>query len=124
MQQITDALWNGLALIVAAAITAATGYVITFIRSKIKNEKVRTILETVTNIVFSTVDAVSQTTVNTLKKAGKWDEAGKKLALEEAKTKIMESLNDASRKIISEVYNLPVEEWVTLMIESYIKNKE
>lgn len=123
MQEIMNVVWQSLAAILSAVITIGGGYLIGLIKSKIKNEKLQKVLTNVTTIVQNSVDSVTQTTVNNLKKIGKWDETGKKQAFEETKTLIMSALTDTSKKVIAETSNLSVEEWITIAVEAYIGKK-
>lgn len=123
MQEIMNVVWQSLAAILSAVITIGGGYLIGLIKSKIKNEKLQKVLTNVTTIVQNSVDSVTQTTVNHLKKIEKWDETGKKQAFEETKTLIMSALTDTSKKVIAETSNLSVEEWITIAVEAYIGKK-
>lgn len=123
MQEIMNVVWQSLAAILSAVITIGGGYLIGLIKSKIKNEKLQKVLTNVTTIVQNSVDSVTQTTVNNLKKIEKWDETGKKQAFEETKTLIMSALTDTSKKVIAETSNLSVEEWITIAVEAYIGKK-
>ena len=62
-----------LGTILTGLISWLTTYLVSLISNKIKDEKLKTFLTNTTGIIMSSVNALNQTTVNELKREGKFD---------------------------------------------------
>ena len=79
MEQFWTVLWGSLGTITMALATWLGSYIVGLLNSKIKDQKLRTFLTKFTEIVTRCVKSLTQTTVQGLKKDGKFDsEAAKK----------------------------------------------
>lgn len=86
--------------ICSLAITIITSFVIPYFISKIKNEKVKKLLNSLNDKVAEVVKEVYQTYVEALKKEDKFDEEAQKTALSTAKEKLESSLSDELKSYI------------------------
>lgn len=106
-------------VIVIPLITLIGTKLVTWINSKINNEKATSILTTATNVVISAVRSVLQTYVDTLKKEGKFDDASKKLALLKAKDIALSQIGTGVQMYIEKTYG-DLDVWLTTQIEATI----
>lgn len=104
---------------VAALITWAFATFQTWLSTKIKNEKVRAISDTVLTLVRDSVIYVNQTFVDQLKKDGKFDKENQKEAFSKALERVKINLTEESRKLLEEVYG-DVDAWLTTQVEAII----
>ena len=73
MDQFWTILWSALGTIITGLLSWLTTLLISWLNSKIKDQKLKTFMTKFTELISSCVDALTQTTVNELKKAGKFD---------------------------------------------------
>lgn len=90
------------------------------ILSKIDNTYVKNTITEATDIIVNAVDFVSQTYVDSLKKAGEFTVEEQKVALEKAMEQAKGLLSSGAVELITEKYN-DLDEWIKSIIESYIK---
>jgi hypothetical protein len=95
--------------------------VISWVGTKINNSNVTKYLEIAKNAVTNSVNALSQTTVEALKKAGAFTPEKQKEVFETAKTQIINIIGEAGMIILSEVMG-DVELWIETSIEGYLKD--
>lgn len=70
--------------------------------------------------VFSAVDYVNQTFVDTLKEAGNFDKEAQAIALQKAKDAALETMAAGTRKWLEKSYT-DIDNWLTVQIESAVK---
>lgn len=75
----------------------------------------------VTDVILASVDSVSQTYVNDLKKEGKFTVQNQQEALDKAVESVKKLVTVDAADIINEKYG-DFEEWVKVQIESYINS--
>lgn len=109
---------------VGIALAGIVGYLAilaqSWIKKKIKNEKLRALAEVVLNLVRTAVLSTQQTFVDDLKKDGKFDKEKQKEALELTISKVKAGLTEETRTFLSEVYP-DVEAWIRDQVEATIK---
>lgn len=106
-------------VIVIPLITLIGTKLVTWINSKINNEKASNMLTTATNAVISAVRTVLQTYVDSLKKEGRFDEASQKLALFKAKDIALSQIGVDVQMYIEDTYR-DLDVWLTTQIEATI----
>jgi len=104
---------------VAGLITYGFALLNTFIKSKIKNEKLKKYSEIILNTVKDAVLVVQQTFVDGLKKDGDFNKDAQKKAFLLAFEKIRASLDAESIAIIKELHG-NVDIWLTNQIEAIV----
>lgn len=105
--------------VVLPLITLGGTKLIQLINQKIKDEKTRNILTSLTQTIERVVRSVTQTYVESLKKDGKFDQEAQIKALTLAKEAILAELNVETRTFIETTYG-SVDSFVTSQIESTI----
>ena len=120
MEEILKSALSVLALLVSYGITLLANYLSKIIKEKIKNQSVATTLETVSNIVFESVNTISQTYVDDIKKQNLFDKTAQKTAFEKAYQTAYSMLTEKTKKVIKETFG-SVEEYLTVKIESAVK---
>lgn len=90
---------------------------ISFVNSKIKNQKVVMCVTAISNAVTNAVKATQQEFVDNLKKTGTFDEAAQKEALQMAKAKVLEVLTEETKKFIKDNYG-DIDPWLATAIHS------
>ena len=77
----------------------------------------------VIELIQKTVDTVSQTYVDRLKKEGKFTKESQEIAFDRAKDSVKSLLDTRTRDILSSVYS-DLDKWIEIQIESYIKSSK
>ena len=90
-----------------------------YLNTKIKDEKARSLLTKATDIVTSAVRSVFQTYVEALKNEGKFDKESQLVALTKAKDIILVEFSEDIKTFITENYG-DLTEWITNQIEATI----
>lgn len=124
--------WNGLLetllyAVITAGLPILLGYGVSYLKAK-RDEKLQNIdniyientLKEVTDIIFNTVDNVSQTYVDDLKKQGKFEVENQKEALEKALNQAKDLMNNDMTGLVIEKYN-DLDGWIRNQIEAYIR---
>ena len=124
--------WNGLLetllyAVITAGLPILLGYGVSYLKAK-RDEKLQNIdniyientLKEVTDIIFNTVDNVSQTYVDDLKKQGKFEVENQKEALEKALNQAKDLMNNDMTGLVVEKYN-DLDGWIRNQIEAYIR---
>lgn len=108
-----------------------TGYVVQFIRTKIKelniktdNELIKKYNAMIAETIYNCVIATNQTYVETLKKQGKFDKEAQKIAFDNTYNAVLNILTEDTKKYIAETFgDLTV--YLTQQIEAIVnKNKK
>ena len=109
--------------ILGIVLTAVSGYVMAWISSKIKDEKMKRILNEALQIVSNGVDFVYQTYVEGLKGTSLWDENAMKEASNRAMEYITANLTEDAKAFISK-NGKDLAEWIKEQIEIAIQKSK
>ena len=109
--------------ILGIVITVVSGYIIAWINSKIKDEKIKRILNDALKIVSNGVDYVYQTYVEELKGTTLWDADAMKEASNRAMEYINANLTEEAKAFISK-NGKDLAEWIKEQIEIAIKKSK
>ena len=116
--------------VITTILPIITAYIISFLKAKrdeklqdINNEYIRNTLKDAMDIILDTVDTISQTFVDDLKKDGKFDKDKQKEALEKAINQAKKLMSEEVISLIIEKYN-DLDEWIRTQIEAYIKKNK
>lgn len=119
MEQFWTALWGSLGTVTMALATWLGSYIVGLLNSKIKDQKLRTFLTKFTEIVTRCVKSLTQTTVQGLKKEGKFDSEAAKKVKEECINLIKAQLAPDMIEFIQNNFG-DVTEYISTQIESFI----
>ncbi len=118
-----EILLNILSVVVSAVVLPLISLIgaklVSFINTKINNEKASKLLEKATEIVTSAVRSVFQTYVEALKKNGTFDKNSQISALNQAKTIVINQMTDEVKTYISATYG-NLDNWLSTNIEATI----
>ena len=109
--------------ILGIVLTAVSGYVMAWISSKIKDEKMKRILNEALQTVSNGVDFVYQTYVEGLKGTSLWDENAMKEASNRAMEYITANLTEDAKAFISK-NGKDLAEWIKEQIEIAIQKSK
>lgn len=123
MDQIWTILWGALGTIITGLLSWLTTLVIAWLNSKIKDQKLKTFMTKFTELISSCVNALTQTTVNELKKAGKFDKEAAEKIKGECVELIKNQLSVDMKKFIEENFG-DLTEYVSTQIENFIYNSK
>lgn len=119
MEQFWTVLWGSLGTVTMALATWLGSYIVGLLNSKIKDQKLRTFLTKFTEIVTRCVKSLTQTTVQGLKKDGKFDSEAAKKVKEECINLIKAQLAPDMIEFIRNNFG-DVTEYISTQIESFI----
>lgn len=119
MEQFWTVLWGSLGTVTMALATWLGSYIVGLLNSKIKDQKLRTFLTKFTEIVTRCVKSLTQTTVQGLKKDGKFDSETAKKVKEECINLIKAQLAPDMIEFIQNNFG-DVTEYISIQIESFI----
>ena len=119
MEQFWTVLWGSLGTVTMALATWLGSYIVGLLNSKIKDQKLRTFLTKFTEIVTRCVKSLTQTTVQGLKKDGKFDSETAKKVKEECINLIKAQLAPDMIEFIQNNFG-NVTEYISTQIESFI----
>ena len=119
MEQFWTVLWGSLGTVTMALATWLGSYIVGLLNSKIKDQKLRTFLTKFTEIMTRCVKALTQTTVQGLKKDGKFDSETAKKVKEECINLIKAQLAPDMIEFIQNNFG-DVTEYISTQIESFI----
>lgn len=105
--------------VVIPVISLLGAKLVSWLSTKIKNEKVNKMIKTATEIVVSVVKTVFQTYVDALKKEGKFDKESQILALTKAKDIALSQMTEDVKEFIQTNYG-ELDLWLTTQIEATI----
>lgn len=105
--------------VVIPVISLLGAKLVSWLSTKIKNEKANKMIKTATEIVVSAVKTVFQTYVDALKKEGKFDKESQILALTKAKDIALSQMTEDVKEFIQTNYG-GLELWLTIQIEATI----
>ena len=93
------------------------------IKTNIKNEKIRNVIDEVVDIVYRAVVQTNQVYVDSLKNSGTFDEEAAKTAFIKTKNTIMNLLSNSMISIITEVYG-DFNTYIDTLIESIVNEEK
>lgn len=93
------------------------------IKTNIKNEKIRNVIDEVVDIVYRAVVQTNQVYVDSLKNSGTFDEEAAKTAFSKTKNTIMNLLSNSMISIITEVYG-DFNTYIDTLIESIVNEQK
>ena len=93
------------------------------IKTNIKNEKIRNVIDEVVDIVYRAVVQTNQVYVDSLKNSGTFDEEAAKTAFIKTKNTIMNLLSNSMISIITEVYG-DFNMYIDTLIESIVNEEK
>lgn len=105
--------------VVIPVISLLGAKLVSWLSTKIKNEKANKMIKTATEIVVSAVKTVFQTYVDALKKEGKFDKESQILALTKAKDIALSQMTEDVKEFIQTNYR-ELDLWLTIQIEATI----
>ncbi len=105
--------------VVIPVISLLGAKLVSWLSTKIKNEKANKMIKTATEIVVSAVKTVFQTYVDALKKEGKFDKESQILALTKAKDIALSQMTEDVKEFIQTNYG-KLDLWLTTQIEATI----
>lgn len=119
MDQIWTILWGALGTIITGLLSWLTTLLISWLNSKIKDQKLKTFMTKFTELISSCVNALTQTTVEELKKAGKFDKEAAEKIKKECVELIKNQLSVDMKKFIEENFG-DLTEYISTQIENFI----
>lgn len=118
-----EILLNVLSVVVSAVVLPLISLIgaklVSFINTKINNDKASNMMEEATNIVTNAVRSVFQTYVEALKKQGTFDKESQIYALEKAKSIALNQMSDEIKSYIKSNYG-NINTWLSTQIEATI----
>lgn len=103
-------------VIITMAVPLVLRYISQLVSAKVANTK----YENAVNDVYSAVEFVNQTFVDSLKQSGSFDNEAKIIAFEKAKTAALEIMADSTRKWLEKSF-IDLDSWFTVQIEAAVK---
>lgn len=125
MEHFYEFLWAILGTIGSGLATWLVIVITNFFNKKIKDKKLANILTSITTLIIKVVQKAYQTTIEALKKEGKFDKEAQQHAKDAAIAEITNQLTVEQKDYI-ESLGVDIKEWLSLQIESTIyqlKNK-
>ena len=119
MDQFWTILWSALGTIITGLLSWLTTLLISWLNSKIKDQKLKTFMTKFTELISSCVDALTQTTVNELKKAGKFDKEAAERIKKECIELVKSKLSVDMKKFIEENFG-DLTDYISTQIDSFI----
>lgn len=107
----------GLAFTVAS--TLLVPMLVAWLKSKTKNEVLSAAIDRAGRIIIAAANTTTQTYVDALKKAGKFDAEAQKTAFNMTMTSVLELLNAETKQAIIDTYG-DLEKWLTTEIEAAV----
>lgn len=94
-----------------------------WIKSKIQNENLKAMISDVEQNVRTCVDYVEQVMVSKIKDTTEWDEDTQKQALQEAVSRVCDSILDSTKRTL-EANQIDITDYITTHVEAYIQSKK
>lgn len=119
--EVMNIIWSAIGVVVTGLVSWGVGLLITWMNSKIKDQKLAGYLTSITRIVTDAVMNVFQSFVDTLKKNGTFDAAAQEEAKQKALDIIFNQLTPELKDYIQTNFG-DIKEWLSNKIESIIYN--
>lgn len=123
MEFVRIVIFPALATVVTGLASWGVAALVSWINSKIKNEKVRTALKNARDIIIAEVAKTSQNFVDDLKKNGKFSPAKQAEALKMTLENVKKQLTAEAAAAVNAITD-DAEEWLTAEIEKAVKNNK
>jgi hypothetical protein len=94
-----------------------------WLRSKTQNERLKSLISDVENVIKTCVDNTEQVFVKKLKETGAWDKEAQMSVLQNTVTDAISMLLDSSIATL-ENNNIEIEEYIKSKVEAYIQSKK
>lgn len=94
-----------------------------WLKSKTENQRLKSVIDDLTQTVATSVDYLEQTVVNQLKIDGKWDAESQADVLSAAVSEVIFNLTSSTTEY-AEKEHINLDDLVTRYIESYIQSKK
>lgn len=123
MEQFWTIFWSAMGIVVTGLTTWLVSAITSYFNNKVKDSKTQKFLYQILSIVENAVNQITQTYVDTMKKAGKFDETAQKEAFDKCKAIIESQLTVELRDFITSNFG-DVTAYITTLIESTIFNSK
>ena len=117
-------------IVLTAILPLVAKYIVDYLRvkitgesEKIENEKLQQYVKDAVDVIGKAVQKVSQTYVDSLKKAGKFDAAAQETAKAAAEAIAIALISKQSKKAIVQLYN-DFDEYLDTTIEALVRDKK
>ena len=114
-------IWSVVGIVATGLVSWATTALVAWLNTKIKNEKAAKWASDLTSIVSNAVLSVTQTFVDTMKKAGKFDEAAAKEAKDKALSIITSQLTPELKDYITSNFG-DMSEYLGNLVEAMVQS--
>lgn len=114
-------IWSVVGIVATGLVSWATTALVAWLNTKIKNEKAAKWASDLTSIVSNAVLSVTQTFVDTMKKAGKFDEAAAKEAKDKALSIITSQLTPELKDYITSNFG-DMTEYLGNLVEAMVQS--
>lgn len=94
-----------------------------WLKSKTENEKLKSVIDDLTQTVKTSVDYLEQTVVNQLKADGKWSSESQAVVLSTAVSEVISNITSSTAEYIKNE-QIDLDDLVKRYIESYIQSKK
>lgn len=119
--ELWNIIWSVLGIVITGLVSWATSAGVAWLNTKIKNEKAAKWASDLTSIVSNAVLSVTQTFVDTMKKAGKFDEAAAKEAKDKALSIITSQLTPELKDYITSNFG-DMTEYLSNLVEAMVQS--
>lgn len=109
--------------LVGLAVTVGIPLLISWLKTKTKNEAIKKYLDMAGATVTDCVLMIDQTFVDPLKKAGKWDDKTAVEAFENCQAQIVALLSDEIKSLITSVHG-DLDAWLKAKIEAEVRTNK
>ena len=114
-------IWSVVGIVATGLVSWATTALVAWLNTKIKNEKAAKWASDLTSIVSNAVLSVTQTFVDAMKKAGKFDEAAAKEAKDKALSIITSQLTPELKDYITSNFG-DMTEYLSNLVEAMVQS--
>lgn len=114
-------IWSVVGIVATGLVSWATTALVAWLNTKIKNEKAAKWASDLTSIVSNAVLSVTQTFVDAMKKAGKFDEAAAKEAKDKALSIIVGQLTPELKDYITSNFG-DMTEYLSNLVEAMVQS--
>lgn len=123
MGDIKTIILSVISIMLTALVTWGIERLISYLNTKIKNEKINLYLDEIGETIIRSVNKTNQIFVDELKKEGKFDKENQKIALENTLIDVKNTLSYQTKKFIEENY-ADMDTLIKTHIENCISNKK
>lgn len=120
-QEILNIIWSAVGIVVTGLLSWATTALVSWLNSKIKDTKVKQWATDLTKIIMSSVQTITQTYVDSLKKEGAFTEEAQKEAFAKCLSLVKSQLTPELIKYIQENFG-DMETYLQTQIEAMIQS--